>query len=178
MKKLNKIVLKFRATRIKSKTWPFGSEWTDDCNTIHSIIHDTKLPDINLPQHLDSSNIIPTKRLLLQLYHNLKALARIEEENITQQNIKYHINQRCLQYETAPGKMIQSALRRSRKTIVLNRLLINIDNNHQLLISDPTLIKQHVNNHFQNFAVPFTPAASLSDRWITQFAPKDDIDCN
>jgi hypothetical protein len=86
--------------------WPLGPEWDDDQITLLSIIEATKLPNVDIPQVLAPSNVKQTKKILLQLYHNLKALARIEEESITQQKIKHQINQRCLQYETAPGKMI------------------------------------------------------------------------
>ena len=148
MKLINKIVLKFRAARVNSNTWPIGNEWTADLDIIKTVTHSAKLLVFPLPDILTKYNVKNVRKSLLIMYHNLKALSRIEKTNISNQRIKYFIDQRCLQYESNPGKMIQSALGRSKKTIVLDRLMIRYVDGHLTLINDPDLIKHYVNKHF------------------------------
>ena len=74
--------------------------------------------------------------------------------------------------------MIQSALEQSKKTIVLDRLIIKDTDGKCSLINDPHLIKEHVNKHFQNFAIPDSLATSLFGRWIDQYQPKNYVDNN
>src|SRR5215216_1908737 len=173
LKKLNRILLKFRNKRVKSKTWPIEVEWEEDIITLYDIINNTDLPMQSIPDHITPDNVIATRKYILDLYRNIKALSKIEENNINTNRIKHFIYQRCLQYETSPGRMIQSALGRNKKQIVLDRLLITTPSGSKELVSDPIRIKTLVNNHFQNYTIPTTPATSLSDRWLSQYAPKE-----
>ena len=43
MKLINKIVLKFRAARVNSKTWSIRDEWTADLDIIKTVTHSAKL---------------------------------------------------------------------------------------------------------------------------------------
>src|SRR3954453_15543935 len=142
MKQINKIVLKFRASRGNSRTWPIGEEWITDLKTFDEISRKAKLPTFSLPTVLTESNVKDARKTILTCYHNLKALFRVEEANISQQRIKHFISQRCLQYESNPGKMIESALGRSKKTITLDRLVVKDADGQHTLINDPHLIKQ------------------------------------
>ena len=122
------------------------------------------------------TNVFSTRKYILNLYRNVKALSQVEEEKINTNRIKHFIQQRCIQYETNPGQMIQSALGRPKKQIILDRVLINLPSGSKELVSDPTIIKKIVNKHFQTFALPNTPATPMSERWKSQYSPLDSID--
>ena len=70
--------------------------------------------------------------------------------------IKYCLEQRCINYELNPSKMINSILERHRKRIVIDRLFIENNQGQQILLN-PDQIKDKVNEHFQYTAIPLTP---------------------
>src|SRR3954468_16639509 len=81
MKQINKIVLKFRASRVNSRTWQIGEEWITDLKTFDEVSRKAKLPTFSLPTILTESNVKDTRKTILTCYHNLKALSRVEEAN-------------------------------------------------------------------------------------------------
>jgi len=73
--------------------------------------------------------------------------------------------------------MIDSILNRKKRSIVLDRLLIKDQNTSTNRFTiDPDDIKSATINHFQNFALPSSPAPLMSSRWIDQFNPRDYVD--
>ena len=74
-------------------------------------------------------------------------LTKIEEEKIVHDKIKYHINQRCINYHDNPSKMINSPLERNKKKIVIDRLFISENDTNYMILNSDT-IKDKVNNHF------------------------------
>ena len=59
--------------------------------------------------------------------------------------------------------MINSILNRHKKKIVINRLFTN-DNDEFNLVLDEKIIKEKVNDHFQNVAVPMNSPNPISGR--------------
>ena len=178
LKKLNTIFLKIRTKHIIHRSWPNEQEWHIDLNTIRHTVSSLKLPTYDLPHQLTLDNIKPVRKYLLTITKMLYKLAKLEEQRLKEQTIRYNINKRQKELYSAPGKMIQSILDNNKKKIVLDRLLVSTSQNESVLITDPAEIKRNVNKHFQNFAIPSTPASALSGKWIDQYSPKSDIDEN
>ena len=73
--------------------------------------------------------------------------------------------------------MINSILSWHRKKIVIDRLFINNGNQYELILDEET-IKEKVNYHFQNIAVPINQPSPIDERWIEQYIPKEYINGN
>jgi len=91
-------------------------------------------------------------------------MTKLEEEKIIQNKIRYHIEKRCTDFHDNPSKMINSLLDRHKKKIVIDRLFVS-NNNNNYIILDPDEVKNKVNNHFQNAALPTESAPIMNDRW-------------
>jgi len=93
--------------------------------------------------------------------------------------IKQCIDQRCDNLSTNPSKMIDSILNRKKRSIIMDRLLIDIPNSNDKYFSiDPIEIKNAAINHFQNYALPTEAERPLNNRWTIQYQPQDHIDPN
>ncbi len=71
--------------------------------------------------------------------------------------------------------MINSILNRTRKHIVLDRLLCKDPVYGNVLITDAESIKQKAAQHFQQYALPQSDPPLLNDRWTKQYASKSFI---
>jgi hypothetical protein len=61
--------------------------------------------------------------------------------------------------------MIDSILNRKKRSIIMDRLLIDIPNSNDKYFSiDPTEIKNAAINHFQNYALPTEAKRPLNTR--------------
>ena len=83
---------------------------------------------------------------------------------MTSDKITNCIQQRCIDYDTNPTKMINSILERHKKRIVIDRLFVT-ENGTNKIVLDADDIKHRVNNHFQNVAVPKDPSSPPNERW-------------
>src|SRR5215216_4293623 len=77
---------------------------------------------------------------------------KIFSKNENNKRIKEFVLQRVTNYTDAPAKMIDSYLERTRKTIVLDRVLIDTNTNDPYLELDPDKVKSATMNHFKNVA--------------------------
>src|SRR4051812_2885969 len=75
--------------------------------------------------------------------------------------------------------MIDSILNRKKRTIVIDRLLIeDSSTNTKRFTIDPAEIKQVAINHFQNYALPDFPARQMDNKRKQQYRPRDFINMN
>ena len=114
-------------------------------------------------EHLISSSSLDghydNNRLLLYL-HELKfdilkllyAKQLIVSQKENNERIHQFIQRRVDNFKDAPTKMIDSFLERNRKTIVLDRILVNHNTPDQHLALDPAAIKHHTAQYFQSVA--------------------------
>jgi len=96
LKVLNDVLLQFRSKFIIQQLWPKGIKWLQQQEKIHHIISTQKLDQIDLPVTLDSSNIRPTKRTLLQLYKTIYKKAHYEQRQLEHERITHNVKLRCL----------------------------------------------------------------------------------
>ncbi|GBB94538.1 hypothetical protein RclHR1_23770003 [Rhizophagus clarus] len=108
----------------------------------------------------------------------LRGLHLLKEKEFQDSSIKAHLASRDQNFDTDISSFISSALSRSRRRIVLDRVFIDHPTTPQLL-TDPKDISDAVVNHFQN-AVPIksSPPSHLSalpDRWRSAYLPMDSV---
>ena len=70
--------------------------------------------------------------------------------------------------------MINFLLKRNKKKIIIDCLFIS-ENNTNYMVLDPDIIKEKVNDHFQNIALSDTTPPSINDRWINQYTPLPNV---
>ncbi len=175
IKTLNAILLQFRSKLIDQQIWPKGATWAQQQEQIRTIITAQKLDPIDLPDLLCTSNIRPTKRILLRVYKTIYKKAHYEQRQLEQARITHNIKLRCLQYDGHLTQMIDSLLNRTKRTIVLDRLLVKDPVHGNMLITDATTIKKLAADHYQTYAIPTSAPKPMNDRWTAQYAPKADI---
>ena len=127
--------------------------------TINQICSEYNI-EMNLPQDIDLNNVIEIKREIKRIYTLVYKLSKFEEDKLKTDKITDCIQQRCIDYDTNPSKMINSILERYKRKIVIDRLFVQ-ENGTNKIILDPTTIKEKVVSHFQNAAVPICPPRSL-----------------
>ncbi|GBC05517.1 hypothetical protein RclHR1_06260023 [Rhizophagus clarus] len=104
--------------------------------------------------------------------------AHIVEKEFQDSSIKVHPESRNQNFDTDIASFINSALSRSCRRIVLDRVFINHPTSPQLL-TDPTDVSAAMTAHFQH-AVPIksTPPSCISalpDRWHSAYSPMDNV---
>ncbi|GBB98046.1 hypothetical protein RclHR1_31210003 [Rhizophagus clarus] len=134
-----------------------------------------------LPPTLSSCRADQFKHIFDILSHSsslLRGLHLLKEKEYQNFSIKSHIEKRDLTFDTDVSSFINSALSRSYRRIVLDRIFIDHPTAPRLL-TDPWDILEAVVNHFQH-AVPIksTPPlhiSALPDRWQSEYSPMDSI---
>jgi len=138
-------------------------EWINNIITIKQICIDTNIDPPILDDDLNLNNIRNIKKELLNIYNTIYKITRIAENKIQEEKIKYHIEQRCQNYDTNPTKMINSILNRYKKKIVIDHLFTKEDNEFNLVL-DEKIIKEKVSDHFQNVAISKECSNPISGR--------------
>ncbi|GES94400.1 hypothetical protein GLOIN_2v1770668 [Rhizophagus clarus] len=115
---------------------------------------------------------------LSQSSKSLRGLHLLIEKEFQDSSIKTFIDSRDSNFDTDISSFINSALSRSRRRIVLDRVFINHPTTPRLL-TNPKDISDAVVNHFQN-AVPIKSAppshiSALPDRWRSAYSPIDAV---
>src|ERR1700722_15379144 len=83
--------------------------------------------------------------------------------------IKEFVRTRCEDYKDNQSKMIDSIIERTKRTIVIDRVLKEKDG-QQLLITDPEEIKHITNEHFQTCPGGIHTRQELPIRWQQQYS--------
>jgi len=173
-RKVGSFLLRLKDSNLQTNRWPEPLEWSHIKNNMDKLITDLKLPTCSFPLALQPDNINDIKIKIKDLYKSLIALAKIETQKIQELTIKSFINKRCDNLQDDLSKMIASILNQKKRSIVLDRLLItDKESGDKHFTIEPEEIKSATINHFQNFAVPSTPAYPMPPRWSEQYKPKD-----
>src|SRR6266487_1563008 len=137
---------------IKAKLFAISQEFETQIN----------LPDLTLPTLAQFS--VQVK----DLYNIVLMDYKIQMRAYQNEQIKSFVKRRCDDLKDNQKRMIDSIANREMKSIVIDRLVID-QNNDLSLITDPTSIKRLVNEHFQT-------CPGVVNRDKPQYSPKDDID--
>ncbi|GBB91144.1 hypothetical protein RclHR1_01830003 [Rhizophagus clarus] len=174
------------------------------CEYLHTIIiagANTVLPartvgndhTPKLPKDLET--LIQHYRFLNRVLHSIKLLRKyphtfssshdrkwglhlLKEKEFQYSSIKAHLESQNQKFDTDISSFINSALSRSRRQIVLDRVFIDHSTSPQLL-TDPADVSAAVTDHFQH-AVPIksnppSHISALPDRWRSEYSPMDDV---
>ncbi|GES87178.1 hypothetical protein GLOIN_2v1770668 [Rhizophagus clarus] len=148
------------------------------------LTHTPSLPHMTinvLPLTLSSCRTDNFSRLFATLSHALKSLRGLhllKEKEFQDSSIRAHIDTHDQNFDTDISSFINSALSRSHRRIVLDRVFIDHPTAPQLL-TDPKDISDAVVNHFQN-AVPIkstllSHVLALPARWCSEYSPMDAV---
>src|SRR5438309_9024475 len=86
------------------------------------------------------------------LRNSLRAIRIIKENSIKSERIKYYEDLRCTNFAEHKAAFIASALNRSKRSIILDRAMHVNDNNEEILLTNPTEVKEAAANHFKTIA--------------------------
>jgi exonuclease III len=147
--------------------------------------HRGYLTSLNNDQFRSEWNTIPNDLNYSQLINDLTILYNIwrDKFNIFANAIKLEmiqeaIEHRCQDLKDNQKRMINSIMNRELKTIVIDHLLISQKPDEQVLVTDPTIIMQETNKHFQTIANSINSYKEIPTSWKAQYQPIDNIDEN
>jgi hypothetical protein len=186
LKKLNRLLIKFRNKRIKLCQWPRNEEWYEDMDIIIEAASTIKYKIKKLPERLQINNIGAIKRYIVKVYKAFYIFTKIEDERFEREKILYHINIRCDLLEKYPGKMLDLLLNRKHNKIKLDKIINKDEETIELkLISESEDVKLNAINYYQKFNLSDTYHQTENEflekfntRWQNQYKSKDNIDEN
>ena len=175
-KKVGSILLMFKNRLIQQKLWPKDLAWSQTVAKLRKIIDKMKLTPFTFPCILNENNVLDVKKFIKTTHTSLLALAKVDLQKIKEITIQQLIDKRCDDLLNDTSKMIDSILNRKKRSIVMDRLLIDdqLSGSKRFTI-DPDEIKSAAIDHFQNYALPTSPSRPLTCKWIQQYKPKDYI---
>ncbi|EXX73045.1 hypothetical protein RirG_063730 [Rhizophagus irregularis DAOM 197198w] len=162
----------------------FESKWSSYYIRLNQLLFSYKqnfVPSIVLPSFLRDERIDDFANLL-QMLENMTLLLRslllLKEKEFQVSSIQAKIDAWNDNFTNDISTFIESALSRTRRRIVLDRVIIDHPTRPTLLTS-PDAIDQEVIEHFQNFVpITSTPPSSIQDlpeRWSNAYAPLADV---
>ena len=99
-----------------------------------------------------------------KLYHT----RNLENIRQTRQQITEAITKRCTKLQTSPTSILNSILNRHKDPVKFNNIKLN-----QKIITDPSDIKSHIQQHFNNWTALRSINQSLfNSDWQTEYDPK------
>ncbi|GBB93505.1 hypothetical protein RclHR1_21820005 [Rhizophagus clarus] len=145
-------------------------------NNIFNLYNSIFSPVPVLPSTLSSCRTDNFNNLIHTLSHAsklLRGLHLLKEKEFQDSSIKDHLESRDQNFDTDISSFINSALSRSRRHIMLDRVFIDHPTTPQLL-TDPKDVSVAVTNHFQH-VVPIrssspTLISALPDRWRSEYS--------
>jgi len=97
---------------------------------------------INQFNAFDTRNTI--KKILIYLKHKVSTAEYQQKIN----NIKKHIQARCINFTTNQSAMIDSLTERKHRRVIIDRIFYRIENGQQELVTDPKKIKTLIKDYF------------------------------
>ena len=124
-----------------------------------------KLTLFTFPLNLNENNVLIVKTYIKEMHRSLTVLAKVDTMKLKEIAIQHLVDKRCDNLLHDTSKMIDSILNRKKRSIVMDRLLINNDNTGvKYFTVDLNEIKEAAIDHFQNFAIPKNPSRPISRR--------------
>ena len=151
VKYLNKMLKLFTQANLQIQLPILQQRWT----SINKHITDFAIRSYNytivLPSSIDLNSTDDIRTSIKQLSRIIQAKYDTLTHALNDKQICKFVRQRCDDYHDNQKHMIDSFLDRSKRTIIIDRVL-QIQNDHQLLVTDPNEIKRLTNEHFQTCA--------------------------
>ena len=165
LKKLNSIIKQTKHSLNSGTPIPL---YHNSTITYLNSTHQLQLPPIPLQSNLIPNWITNAKEAWKSLYH----ARNLENIKYTRQQILESINTRCSKLVTQPKSMINSILNRHKDPVRIN----NIKSNNAI-ITEPSTIKTHIQNHFDEWTAPRQINEHLfNSYWANEYLPKQNID--
>src|SRR3954454_14296787 len=135
------------------------------------------------PYLLTCRNRTSFENLLVKI-NSLRKLLKIKrsllENQHKEQMVKAYADTRCTNFTENKVAFIASSLSKTRKCIVLDRVMSSDSTDQTLLITDPTKIKQVTNLHYQTIADSLptrrTTLQDMTSSWQNIYIPEESID--
>ena len=129
---------------------------------------------MNLPPSIDNNTIETFRTQIKAFLKILMVKCDTINESYKNQQIKEYVRKRCEDFKDNPSYMIDSLIDHQKRKIIIDRVLINNNNNQELLV-DPVQIKEAMVHHFQNCAGGTNVRKEIPQEWQNQYLPKSNI---
>ncbi|PKK60657.1 hypothetical protein RhiirC2_793009, partial [Rhizophagus irregularis] len=121
-------------------------------------------------------SLVEFKHLVKNLFRLVQAKYIEEDQIYKQEKIRFYVERRLDDLQDNKSRMIDSILERKRRTITLDRVLIERDGVQSLCLDDKEIVKE-AENHYQNVAGKRSNnSLILDDRWSNRYKPIQQID--
>ncbi|CAB4423755.1 unnamed protein product [Rhizophagus irregularis] len=165
----------------------YESKWSIYLVRLNNILltyRHTFTTPISLPSFLNegrSDNFVNLLKALENMTLLLRGLLLLKEKEFQASSIQAKIDARNDNFTNDISTFIESALSRTRRRIVLDRVFVDHPT-HPTLLTSPDAIDKEVVNHFQNF-VPITSSLpssihDLPNRWSSVYELLADVNPN
>ena len=148
--------------------------WTSINNHITDFAIRSYNYTIVLPSSIDLNSTDDIRTSIKQLSRIIQTKYDTLTHALNDKQIRNFVRQRCDDYHDNQKHMIDSFLDRSKRTIIIDRVLQTQDD-HQLLVTDPNEIKRLTNEHFQTCAGGVHTPKIIPDQWKDQYKPRHDL---
>ncbi|GBB96241.1 hypothetical protein RclHR1_27090002 [Rhizophagus clarus] len=178
---LNRVIHSIKLLRKYPHTFSSSHErkWSGHLTRLNTIfnLYKSTFPAVPiLPTSLFSCRIDNFNSLFLTLSHaskSLRGLHLLKEKEFQDSSIKAHLEFRDQNFDTDISSFINSALFRSHRRIVLDRVFIDHPTTPQLL-TNPKDVSDAAINHFQHTvpikSTPPSHISALPDRWCSAYS--------
>ncbi|CAB5380874.1 unnamed protein product [Rhizophagus irregularis] len=143
-KTLNKIVRNGLANEEKKRKFI-----QDNLHIIIPLLNEFPIGNNSKP--LIYISLVEFKQLVKDLFRLVQAKYIEEDQIYKQEKIKFYVERRLEDLQDNKSRMIDSILERKRRTITLDRVLIERDGVQSLCLDDKEIVKE-AENHYQNVA--------------------------
>ena len=165
LKRLGNIIRQVKAS-IRNHS-PIPTIHNLEINQINSN-HQLNIPFVPQQSHLLTEWLTAAKTEWKTLYH----ARNIENTKNIREQINNNIDKRCSKLQHNPTSMINSILNRHQDPVKFDNIK---DQNN--VITDIPSIKQHIQQHFDNWTAPRNTQPQLFDSlWQSEYLPKPNVD--
>src|SRR5581483_873771 len=166
-------------TKLSSKNLAYympdlQQNWLITCSKLLDIATKIQYPLV-LPNYIDLTIGNHIYLLLKDLLKTIGVQYITKSKAHQDKQIKAFVQQRCEDFYDDKKHMIDSFLERTKRTIVIDRVLHTDQQGVQSLVTDPNEIKRLTIDHFQTCAGGIHSPKAIPPRWEQQYRPRDTI---
>src|SRR6185437_8076271 len=174
IKSMNKLLTKLSTKNLAYYMSDLQQNWCNTRSNLLDIASKFRHPLV-LPNFIDLHNGNNIHLLIKDLLKTIGLQYTAKSKAHQDKQIKAFVQQRCEDFYDDKKHMIDSFLERTKRTIVIDRVLHTDQQGVQSLVTDPNEIKRLTIDHFQNCAGGTHSPKEIPPRWEQQYRPKDTI---